>query len=284
MRIRCRGCDVETTLSHGASACSQCGHPLLGALATPEPTSAPKLKESKKARLRRALSRPPKQRAASPPAGQPAEGRRLAERLARPADDLAQFPTVMAKLERRDGELVLLFDGVAHPVEVKADVPTDALLHYLLPWAVPRLEASVLRATPKPCRTLTEIRKLHRTGKRPDSNAHFGPRPPGDTQIERAKDPMTQLDRIAKLQQMSTSAALAELANAWRVEGLRRPIEEAMERIGWQRFRHLLDRVPGWPDGLDEVVSRRLAEVAARPKVKRTGAIYNHDEYWLADW
>lgn len=289
MRMRCKNCDEEISLAVGSTSCPSCGHAFLGSLA-PETRNAQTkspLKESKKARLRRAMTFQKKPKATVAPPNPRVD--ELASRLARDHErqsGLDQFPVVFAKLEIRKERHFLRFDGVEHPVEAKspAQIPLTALADYLLPWAVARLDAPVLRATPKPCRTLTEIGQQFRTGRRPNPAGHLGPRPVGDTPLERLGDPLAQLDRIAELQRKNSPAAWAELANAWRVPGLRSAIEQAMGEIGWPKFRILLDRVDGWPDGLAAVVDRELAKVAAKPKVKRTGPVYSHDEYWLADW
>ena len=115
----------------------------------------------------------------------------------------------------------------------------------------------------------------------------FGVRLPGSTELEKLSAPASQLTRIAKLAKNgSDRRAVSELANAWRVTSLHRPLERAMDQVGWRSISSMIRSRPGaWPEGLPELAERKVRE----DEDKRSGPSampkgYHHFVYFLADW
>lgn len=285
MKTRCSACDAHFYLKAGMKACPSCGTGLHELMVGTPSDNAPKRIESKKARKRRAAAladRSGRNNASTPSTRSKSVSSR------RPAPVLPP-PHVLGEIFLRDGEVWLRYDGdsVRRARVATSSLPVDKIVGYVLPFRISDLHADQIRATVLPCRTLHELAESHRTGRPVPESAsrhHVGPRPPGDTPLERQADPLAQLERIQKLERRNDRAAWAELANAWRVPSLRGPIERVMAHLGWMRFQLMLTSVPGWPEGLAELVDSKLSEERPRPFKMKQSAIYSHDEYWLADW
>jgi len=110
----------------------------------------------------------------------------------------------------------------------------------------------------------------------------YGPSPPGTSELEKMTDPREQILRIQVLAvTLDGPAAWATLANGYRIQGLRRPLESAMRNVGWAKIASLVTAQPhGWPDGLLEwLAEEQMADERGRAKGARTQQGHDHDEY-----
>jgi hypothetical protein len=151
--------------------------------------------------------------------------------------------------------------------------------------------ASVVRLRPRECAEVDFLRRVEEANKeaaRQPSKGfckRYGPKPAGQSKLERLGDPLDQLVEIQRLAvRKDDPDAWSDLANAYRVTRLRDPLGRAMAAVGWEHIALLVSRCPvGWPDGLAAWIdAQRMAELTRGkgPPLSRG----SHDTYWLADW
>jgi hypothetical protein len=110
----------------------------------------------------------------------------------------------------------------------------------------------------------------------------YGPCEPGTSELEMMTDARQQILRIQVLAQTRDDpSAWAALANGYRIERLRRPLQAAMRGVGLPQIRYVVDAYPeGWPPGLVEwLADAEAAEAKRRSTGNRTQEAQRRDEY-----
>lgn len=283
MRLRCGECRQSCDFVPGMTKCSSCGvrlpDVLVGGRPRPKP---PKAALGEKARRRNA-------QAARPAAIRPASARAAARgttRRRKPAED-----ATFGKLDAEPKSCRLHQAAATIPVVVEGTPSAVWLNGYAGRWVkLGRTSDGVLRIKPAEC---TEVRlrrmqeehamQLGARGVRVGPAVQrYGPCEPGTSELEMMTDARQQIQRIEVLAQTRDDpAAWAVLANGYRVQRLRGPLQTAMRSVGLPQIRSLVDAHPeGWPPGLVEwLLDAEAAEAKRRSKGIRTQQAQRRDEY-----